>query len=132
MPQATSGRFFSVTWSNLMIVLSPLFESLQLSAVVLYFFWRPNDDGRFGQDSVSTTVLAWGDYGGKRYNNSVVIAAVAVLFYGVLVSLPLAVGVTRNKHEKMIAIRNAPLYEFFGVIISRMFTVILIQSSKVS
>jgi hypothetical protein len=59
----------------------------------------------FGQDSISMVVLAWGEGGHKRFNNSVFIAEIIVILWGCFISLPLAVGTTGRKSEKQIAIR---------------------------
>ena len=85
--------------------LGPL-ENIQLSAIIMYFYWNTNDDiHSYGNDSISKHVLGWNN-GTKGFHTSLNIASIAIFVWAVLISLPLAVGTTDNQGNKMMEIKN--------------------------
>ena len=116
-PKSASLKCLSLTWNNLLVLAVPLFESLQLSCVVMYFFWQSkemrdniisSDEGgyyQYGNDSISSFVLYWGQSNRHLYSNSMILACCLVAGYGLIVSYPLAVGASETKILKVLAIR---------------------------
>ena len=65
----------------------------------------------YGNDSISSRILGW-NHGTKSFHTSLAIATAAIFAWAVLISLPLAVGATDKKGNKMMAIKNSPLSKF--------------------
>lgn len=128
-PNVRAIRAPGLTWSHLLAAFTGPLESLQLSAVVMFFFWNRIE---FGSDSFSSTVMMWGVHGGYEngYLVSVAVACALVLFWAILVSVPLAESSSQSfrKREKILAFKNSPLYDFVIVCISRLFTVWIIAT----
>ena len=76
----------------------------------MYFFWNTdnNDIHSYGNDSISRQVLGWNN-GTKAFHTSMILATAAIFMWAVLISLPLAVGASEKKGNKMMQIKNSPL-----------------------
>jgi len=97
----------SLAWSHILALLTGPIESLQLSAVVLYFFWHNirsgyEDSGREawvqGGDFLSTSLMFWDNNSSSsehadhadEYSVSVSIAVCLVAITSILIAVPLA------------------------------------------
>ena len=75
----------------------------------MYFFWdTDNNIYSYGNDSISRQVLGWNN-GTNGFHTSLCLATAAIFVWAVLISLPLAVGATEKKGNKMMQIKNSPL-----------------------
>eukprot|EP01034_Spumella_vulgaris_P034259 gene34259-42247_t len=142
--QASRGP--ELTWSHILAVLCGPFESLQLSAVVMYFFWSASSTHRnsseeratsqLGSDSFSSSFMVWGDaYERSDYHgyfSSTALAVLVMLFWCLLVSVPLVLSsASRDEQrnwEKAMKFKNSALYDLTVNLISRLFTVWLIAT----
>lgn len=112
-PDINAINILHFNWNHIFALLTGPIESIQLSAVILYFFWNHarhnNDSGSnvntaLGSDSFSATLLIWGNnhmYSnkisgvyydtGKKHslNTSVMIACLLVMIWAIIVSIPL-------------------------------------------
>lgn len=132
-----SHTVLKFTWSHFLALLTGPMESLQLSAIVMYFFWNKYDsnkaDFNLGTDRYSSSVLSWcrdgGDYQG--YSIAVNIAVLTVFIWGMIVSIPLAIGglsASTHKRQKVMHFQLSPAVETIKVIISRLLTVWIIAT----
>lgn len=119
------------TWSHLLAVVTGPLESLQLSAVILFFFW--SDDGTFGQDPFSSVALLWGKQSALTagYFTATAVAFGAVALWAILIALPLAISSSptntgdsvSQRRKDLIALKCSPTYEFLMIMITRLFPV---------
>ena len=123
-PDEHADKSPKLTWSHILAVITGPAESLQLSAVILYFF------GSVGSNSFGsvpfTGLLMWGYYkhDSSSYYISSTVACILVMVGGIMVTLPLAAsGVNEYKMAKIIAFKESPVYDVVMAILTRILTV---------
>lgn len=119
-PSSQGVKFLDLSWGHIFAILTGPLESLQLSAVVMYFYWNNGDSNDF-----PSRILMWDSHGGQNgFYVSSSIACVAVIVLGVLVAVPLAaVGDESRRQHKVLAIKNSDLYEAAMIFSTRLFSV---------
>jgi len=112
-PKPAAAAGFQLTWSHVLAVLTAPAETVQLVAVVLYFFWTsagtdlnsadvvftvtyddvpPSAPDPYLSNVFASVLYRWGSasLASKSYHDSITLAALIVVTWAVLVSLPLA------------------------------------------
>jgi hypothetical protein len=136
------------SWNHIISSIIPFTDCLQLSAVIMYFFWttlRSNDNSNpnsgyalntanthFGADDLSI-VMYWtsnndtsDSLSRKTFNTAISIAAVLGLGYIFLVTLPIAYGGESEESKrrmKIQSIRNQPFYHVLLVIVDQLLAI---------
>jgi len=126
-PDSLADKSPKLSWSHILAVVTTFVESLQLSAVVIYFF---GTIGSYGGDGFSQ-VLMWGSYShnDNAFKISTYIACLLVLIGGILVALPLAAsGEGARRRAKILLFKESPLYDFAMSVITRLLTVWIIAT----
>jgi hypothetical protein len=126
--------FLSPSWSHLLsLVLGPL-ESLQLSSVVLYFFWQSTRDAAGGGGSFTFPVVYLfdsedpSDSSGSSFGYSLALglASVCVLLWLVIVSVPL---VYDSQDKSLIrSFQQNPAFDAIYSLLSRLIFVSIVAT----
>lgn len=153
-PDSRAISTIELSWSHILAVLTGPVESIQLSTVVLYFFWnyaRAHGSGievdlsgnaqvtTLGSDAFAAVLFVWApdtrhaNVAGSAvsdYRTGVMVAALLVLVWAFLVAAPIATSTSEGaaRRAKVLAFKNAPAYEFLMVALSRLLTVWIIAS----
>lgn len=132
-PKLNSNRTMMVTWSHILALLTAPCELIQLSCVIMYYFWtNPNTSAsihdRYGSDSLSRKVLFWGSSSLYELQVTTSLACAVMFLWIVLITIPLTSGHEDSRREKLLKLRSSPMYEVIIVCITRVFTVWLIVS----
>jgi hypothetical protein len=118
------------SWSHLIALSVGPLDCLQLSAVIMYFFWNPvtvsqgsvssgylhASNLNLGGDSLSK-IMFWESQDashGSTYRTAMTIATILILFWATLIALPIAQSgrdSSVQKQIKMLKIRNAASYD---------------------
>ena len=123
-PDEHADKSPRLAWSHILAIITGPVESLQLSAVVLYFFGSVGSNA-FG-DVPFTGLLLWGSYSNNTnsYYISSSVACLLVTVGGILVTLPLAAGGDDSrKRDKVIAFKESPMFDFVMTVLTRLLTV---------
>jgi hypothetical protein len=142
-PRFASIRIPSLSWSHILALITGPFEVIQLSAVIMYFFWlSPASSGStspmnyYGSDNLSSSLLQWNrgsipSHNRTEYRASTSVACAAIFAWTILISLPLTANFESSveyRQKKLQKFRESALYEFFMILLSRLFTVWLIAT----
>ena len=130
------------SWSHIIgVAIGPL-DCLQLSAVIMYFFWNSatvrkgspvttvieRQHLKVGDDHLSG-IIFWNSEEADHssvYRSAMSIAVVLIFFWALLIALPIAQGGAENstkKNMKMLKVRNAPVYDALFMILSNSLSV---------
>ncbi len=130
-PYVIASSRFSFTWSHVYALFTPILETIQLMAVILYFYWPvPTNEYEYtgNNDNIfASKVFLWGDdhASAKTMNDSVILACVVVMLNGVFTTIPLAM---HHKAHRVTALKESPLYELVSVLFTRLFPVWIIAT----
>eukprot|EP01032_Pedospumella_encystans_P013220 gene13220-15233_t len=154
-PDSRAISTIEMSWSHILAVLTGPVESIQLSTVILYFFWNytrahgssgievdpPGSAAvtTLGSDAFAAVLFVWApdtshaNVAGSSvsdYRTGVMVAALLVLVWAFLVAAPIATSTSEGaaRRAKVLAFKNAPVYEFLMVALSRLLTVWIIAS----
>ena len=138
-PTLTAANISSetISWSHLFAIAIPVCESIQLCAIILYFYWSNsnyninlhNQTSETDHTLSITRVLMW-NKGSVVYKNSMTVAVIAGLISTLLISIPLAVSASKTEKslKKWNSIVDSPLYEFINMLLTRLFHIWIIAS----
>jgi hypothetical protein len=142
VPQKSDLKRLNFSWSHIIGAAIGPMDCLQLSAVIMYFFWFAptvkqgspvstvieSDHIRLGSDHLSG-IIFWNSEDSDHsssYRSAMSIAVVFIFFWALLIALPIAQGGAENslhKNIKMLKVRNAPAYDALFMILSNSFSV---------
>eukprot|EP01041_Mallomonas_annulata_P005561 gene5561-11191_t len=137
-PNVVAVNSPKLSWSHVLALLTGPLEAIQLSAIVIFFFWEDTSTANLGssEGTFASQLMVWGDSGGgpNGYYDSTFVAIILVMIWAVVITLPLAVlgkdggSCDRRRVEKALSFKNSSLYEVTVLFLSRLFVVWIMAS----
>jgi len=148
-PDSRAVSSLKFTWNHILALITGPLESIQLSAVIMYFFWNYSSNrssDALGTDSLSAVLMVWGYQGDSNaqqthslyyYDSgdrdaldiSILVASIAVFVWAIVISIPLVWSSGAEREQQWNAgnlVRNRDkVIKFKGSALVEFFTVLL-------